>query len=312
MGGGAAFGRDTNPLTNTNADGALGFSFEKQPNAASWNCSYDKVTGLTWQRPQGAMVAFADLATYVTNINSVVTCGHADWRVPNVNELLSLMDASVIGSNSPNADRIGSTDAMTGRYWSSEATPFGQNDAYVVDSSNSGAVSYANRSDSYAVRLVRGAANSDACDNADGRYRDVGDETVVDSRTGLMWKKCVQGNLGAACGGGTPQNFSNAAELLQNLRDTNLGAPTLNQGYSDWRIPSRNELASLVKRSCVIGSTGAMIVNSVFPATEALSFVTSTFDANNLLQYWYVEFAQGTVAVGDATGKRLRLVRGGQ
>jgi hypothetical protein len=313
MGGVATFGRDHWPLTNSDADGHLGFSFAKQPSAGSWNCTYDNVTGLTWQRPSGTTATFANLATYVTSVNSAAPCDHADWRVPNVAELLSLMDASVLGANSPNADRDGSTDAMTGRYWSSEATPFSTINAYAIDTSNSGAVSYVASSESNAVRLVRGAANSDACDNADGRYRDVGDETVVDSKTGLMWKKCVQGNSGAACASGTPQNFSSAALALQNLSDTNSGVSALNLGYSDWRIPSRNELASLVKRSCVIGSSGATIVNPVFPATEALSFVSSTFDINNSAQYWFVNFADGSVFVSGFTGgKRLRLVRAGQ
>jgi hypothetical protein len=313
MGGGAAFGRDTNPLTNSNADGTLGFSFEKQPSAASWNCSYDKVTGLTWQRPSGTTAAFANLATYVSSFNSAPTCGHTDWRVPNVNELLSLMDASVLGANAPNADRNGSIDAMTGRYWSSEVTPFSSLNAYVVDTSNAGAVSYGASSEFNAVRLVRGTANSDACDNADGRYRDVGDGTVVDSKTGLMWKKCVQGSSDAACASGTPLNFFSAVDVVQNLSLTNEGTSVLNLGYSDWRIPSRNELASLVKRSCIISNTRAAIVNTVFPATDRLSFVSSTFDANNSTQYWFVDFAEGGVFVsGFAGGKRLRLVRGGQ
>jgi hypothetical protein len=312
MGGGAAFGRDTNPLTNTNADGALGFSFEKQLSGASW-CTYDKVTGLTWQRPQGAKIDFSELAAYVTTVNSAATCGHVDWRVPNVNELLSLMDASVLWPTAPNADRDVSTDSMTGRYWSSEPTSFSTTNAYVVATNESGAVSYVPTSDLNAVRLVRGTSNSDACDNADERYRDVGDGTVVDGRTGLMWKKCVQGNSGAGCNGGTPLNFSSAALAVQNLSDTNSGVSALNLGYSDWRIPSRNELASLVKRSCAIGSAGATIVNTVFPATEALSFVTGTPNINTAGEYWFVNFTEGAVAVGGfAGGKRLRLVRGGQ
>ena len=314
MGGVATFGRDHWPLTNSDADGHLGFSFAKQPSAGSWNCTYDNVTGLTWQRPSGTTATFANLATYVTSVNSAAPCDHADWRVPNVAELLSLMDASVLAPNAPNADRNASIDAMSGRYWSSEATPFSSIDAYAIDTSNSGAVSLVASSESNAVRLVRGTVNSNACDNADGRYTDVGDGTVVDGKTGLMWKKCVQGNSGSACASGTPLNFSSAALALQNLSDTNSGvSPALNLGYSDWRIPSRNELASLVKRSCVIGVTGATIVNTVFPATEALSFVSSTFDANNSAQYWFVNFYDGGVFVSPFTGgKRLRLVRAGQ
>lgn len=314
MGAKAAFGRDTNALTNSGADGALGFSFARQPSAASWGCTYDNVTGLSWQRVDSAAASksFAALQSYVAAVNAAAPCGYSDWRVPRVSELLSLMDASVAFGTPPNADRDGASDAMAARYWSAEPKATATNNAYVVDASNGGAVAYVAQSDLNAVRLVRGAPSAVACDNADQRYTDNLDATVSDARTGLMWMQCTQGLTGAGCTSGTAQSFTSGADVVQSVATTNANAaPTSpGRGYTDWRIPSRNELESLIKRSC---TSAALIAGAVFPATDPVSFITSTPDANNPAQFWAVNFSDAGVLVSNFSGgKRLRLVRAGQ
>ena len=310
LGGKAAFGRDANALTNAANDGALGFSFAKQPSAASWGCSYDNVTGRSWQRVDSAAASknYASLGAYVAAVNATAPCNHSDWRLPTAGELLSLMDASVAYGAAPNADRDGTADAMNARYWSAEVVVAATNNAYVLDAGNGGAVSYVAQTDLNAVRLVRGGTSAPACDNADQRYTDNLDGTVSDARTGLMWMKCTLGLTGTACAGGAAQSVASAAEALSRLNESN--APGAGLGYADWRIPNRNELESLLKRSC---TGGAKIVPGVFPASEAVSYLSSTPDANNPAQFWAVNFADGGVLVAPFTGgKRLRLVRAGQ
>lgn len=312
MGGVAAFGRDTNSLTNASADGALGFSFEKQPSAASWNCTYDKVSGLTWERLSGVSSTYASLGSYVQTVNTARPCGYSDWRVPTATELLSLMDASRPAAyGAVNADREGVTDAaMTGQFWTVESLPaVGAVDAWLVDALNGGAVSFAAKSNSLGVRLVRGSATSNVCDKSDQRFSDLTDGTVADAKTGLMWKQCQEGSSGSACTEGTPFGFSQVTDITNRVSSVNTPSSSTGLGYSDWRIPTKNELASLVNRAC----TGGPVINAdFFPGTESASYVSATYDANNADQFWFVSFLDGTISKAGILNKRLRLVRAGQ
>lgn len=306
MGGVTAFGRDTNVLTNDSADGALGFSFNRQ--AA---CTDDKVSGLTWQKVSATTSTFGSLTVYINAVNAAAPCGFTDWRVPTANELLSLMDASSTNGNAPNADRVGAVDAMTGQFWTSEAKVDATDNAWLVDADNSGAISFGAKTSALRVRLVRGISSAMPCNNADARYSDLGDGTVSDTKTGLMWKQCQEGLSGATCASGTPLAFSAVATITDRLAAVNASS-TVGLGYSDWRIPTRNELASIVNRSC---PGNLAIVGSVFPANEQLSYISATFDSNDTSRFWFVNFSEGAVGVAlvnEGGGKRLRLVRSGQ
>jgi hypothetical protein len=315
MGGIAAFGRDTNSLTNASADGALGFSFEKQPSAASWNCTYDKVSGLTWERLSGVLRTYASLGSYVQTVNTAQPqpCGHSDWRVPTATELLSLMDASMTTGNAPNADRVGTTDAMTGQFWTSESkSGLGATNAWLVDTDNYGAISFGSKTDLRKVRLVRGgSADSTDCTDLDNRFTDLDDGTVADRKTGLMWKQCSEGLSEKTCAEGAALEFNAVSQVTDRLTAVNNAPTSSGLGYSDWRIPARNELASLVNRAC----KDQAVRTSIFPATGGYSYISSTYNAEKSNRFWFVEFKDGTVAVNDINlggGKRLRLVRAGQ
>jgi hypothetical protein len=308
LGGLTAFGRDVNPLTNSAADGALGFSFDK-----SGACVVDKVTGLTWQKLPAQNLAYAALAAHVTTVNGSTLCGYTDWRLPTADELLGLLDASQTTGNSLNADALGvPADAMTGKFWTTEerSTP-GSVDAWHVDASNGGAVSYSAKTTAFNVRLVRGSSNYLACDNGDARFTDLGDATVADKVTGLMWKKCPEGFSDLTCTAGPALSYSAASQVVSRLNAVNAPSSGIGLGYSDWRVPTRNELASLVKRSC---TTNPAIVSAVFPGSVPLNLVTATLDADaSATRVWSINFAEGSIGQTLLTGPlNLRLVRAGQ
>lgn len=305
-----AFGRDSNPLTNNAADGALGFSFDK-----SGSCVLDKVSGLTWQKGSFVSKPYADLAAYVAGVNDAKLCTFGDWRLPTANELMNLMDISQTTGKPSNADYLGvAADAMSGHFWSSELTATSSTaNAWFVDTDSNGVITWEAQSDSKNVRLVRGgSATASVCNNNDGRLTDHKDGTVSDARTGLMWKTCPEGTSGGSCATGAHASFDKAADVVSRLVSANKAA---DQGYSDWRVPTRNELASLVNRACSRPS----ILSTVFPRNETGSYISANVGANAPADsVWAVDFFDGNVSISfwsTSTGPRsyyLRLVRAGQ
>ena len=299
-----AFGRDSNPLTNSAADGALGFSFDK-----TGACVIDNVSGLTWEKGPFVAKVYADLGAHVAAVNDLSPCGHSDWRLPTANELLNLMDISKLSGVVSNADHLGvATDAMTGHFWSSEVTATSPTiNAWYADTDSNGVLDWGAQSDSKNVRLVRGGSTAaEVCNNDDGRFTAHNDGTVSDVRTGLMWKSCPEGTSGSSCATGAHVSFSTAAEVVSRLTSANSAAA---HGYSDWRVPTRNELASLVNRAC---SRPAVL--DVFPRNEVTSYLSSSVAANqSSTEVWSVEFSEGNVGIGPISrGYYLRLVRAGQ
>ncbi len=307
LGGAAAFGRDTNALTNSAADGSLGFSFA----TTAGGCRADQVTGLVWGTLDNALVQPAGFAAVLAAANGAGLCGFNDWRLPSAEELASLVDASKAAAPI-NADSNATTQ-MSGDYWSAHARVGSANDHGVVAFSSLGAVGFLNRNTGFAkLRLVRGAALVDPCDGV-ARYSEHGDGTVSDAKTGLMWMQCPQGLSGAGCavGGAFSTAQIGSVDAVTRLNLVNTSAATLGLGYSDWRIPSRNELSSLVCRAGYAGGEAA-INSTVFPANGLFSYLSSTLHGAIANAPWYVDFADGSVAAISNANKRLRLVRAGQ
>lgn len=144
-----------------------------------------------------------------------------------------------------------------------------------------------------------------AADTPDARFRTAG-ESVTDLATGLVWKRCAEGLSGPACSGAAITGTW--ADALGRVAAVNASPAALGDSQSDWRLPNRNELASLVERKCVAPAINV----TVFAGTAAQSFWTSSPYAQNGLLAWYVDFNAGDVAVALKSGaKNIRLVRAG-
>jgi hypothetical protein len=310
------FGRDSLALTNSDADGRLGFSFANVADASGVQCIRDNVTGLLWEGKTAANAGLtfphAGVAAEVTNANNANLCGYNDWRLPKPEELASIVDLGT--TITPVVDNVWFTRQQAGSYWTATPrVPVGTNDAWYVDFTR-GQIGFDGTGSAKFIRLVsdggttRPAALPTTCADA-SRFVDHGDGTVTDGRTGLMWKKCVEGRAGGACAGtALTADWSTA---LARADAVNADAGGAGLGYGDWRLPTRAELSSITERE----QCAAPVINAtVFVNSPAVSFWSSTPVAFDATRAWSVDFNEGGTALSLKTTALfgVRLVRAGQ
>lgn len=108
----------------------------------------------------------------------------------------------------------------------------------------------------------------------------VSGDCVTDNLTGLMWAK--NGNLAGT------RTWQGALDWVDSLN--NSGGLC---GYTDWRLPNRKELKSLVDRQ---QSNGATWLNSQgFSNVQAGTYWSSSTFIGNTGDAWFVEMIQGNV-----------------
>ncbi len=136
--------------------------------------------------------------------------------------------------------------------------------------------------------------------NPDSAYIVHSDGTVTDTRTGLMWKQCLEGQDAQNNCAGTPTLMTWAQALA--LAGSSFAA------YSDWRMPNVKELHSLVEECRVEPA----INNTIFKNVPA-DFPAWTGSPAGADITWAIAFGQGTVLPFQpqaADGLGVRLVRG--
>jgi hypothetical protein len=219
--------------------------------------------------------------------------GSYGWRLPTPKELLSIVDN---GRYDPaiNTDLFpGTTDEW---FWTSadfaSTADADQNKAWFVRFDR-GFLSHKvkTESENMHVRCVRGTPLPD------GQFETekIGeDEIVKDSVTGLVWQKTYKDSV---------KTFADALSTCENLEYA---------GKSDWRLPNKNELASLA-------NYGKYRPASDFPGMPNRSFRTSSSDAkksptsDDWKNAWYVTFYDGIVNFGGKSNSDIvRCVRRGE
>ncbi|GAB2886436.1 hypothetical protein GCM10027046_13480 [Uliginosibacterium flavum] len=307
-------GRDA--TSSDNSDGKAGFSFEKldaagkalSASASNWNCVRDKLTGLVWEikTSDGGLRDLnklytnhgdnrsGDASEFVAAVNVAGLCGAKDWRLPVAGELLGLVDYGV-SYPGPTIDVSWFPNSINSWYWSAT-----QNAALTTGSEGvdffAGISGFYGREYTHAVRLVRGSLLSEA-----GRYQFSADaQEVRDSRTGLTWRRCSEGQswVGSSCAG-SAATYTHAVALLR--------ASSLAQASGKaWRMPNIKELESIVDYS----RFNPAIDPAVFPSATASLYWTSSPMASSSLYAWTLNFMVGGVESGDRdTAYPLRLVR---
>lgn len=110
----------------------------------------DQTTGLIWQKTEGGKRTWENAIIYCENL---ALSGYENWRLPNINELRSLVDRS---KHNPTIDTQFFPDVTPSIYWTSSTPPSHNQYAWFVSFHNGNVNNYS-KSYPYYVRCVRGS-----------------------------------------------------------------------------------------------------------------------------------------------------------
>ncbi|KJU86146.1 secreted protein containing DUF1566 [Candidatus Magnetobacterium bavaricum] len=296
----------------------------------------DNLTGLMWAKDAGTPTVgsctggamnWQAALNYVACLNTASYLGYTDWRLPNINELESLLNAEYYYTwlNSQ-----GFTNVQEAKYWSS--TSVVDNTLWAWFVAYRGGISMSIKTDSYDTSYyyawpVRGG-QSGAFGNAfvwatgqttsydantpqrdDGAIRagmtwpnprftdnsiaDIGNQTVTDNLTGLIWTKDASSPTVGSCTGAMVQTWQQALSYVACLNTSNY------LDHSDWRLPNRKELKSLIDYGSIYTSS-----DYTFSVEPTFTGVMGTFycSSNTYLDDISVDFynvVPGVVMVGN-------------
>lgn len=122
------------------------------------------------------------------------------------------------------------------------------------------------------------------------RYEVFSNGTVLDTETDLMWQRCPAGLSGEDCTEGAI--ITTLGRRTNDALNSSYPHSSL-AGYTDWRVPTPHELASLISNNC----RSPWININAFPITEATEFWTS---------YEYSKFSSNQLTVDFALGRISR------
>ena len=274
-------------------------SFTRIEKAAGDETSYrqtqDNVTGLTWLFT-GKYGAFdAEKSVWCDELSYD---GHDDWRLPSPKEFLTIADHDL-------------------RY-----SDYAVREAYFpeLDGSGKGHLDFWTSVEGYYYSIGGSVKKSESLDSERGymcvrgeEYGKVDEENYVslelddeervdfDQATRLMW--------GPDNGNVTVRNLKDALNLCENLDYA---------GYYDWRVPNKNELATLLDYPAPYDPD----LFSAMPDMMSAVYMTSTSSYKNIgensadIQPWVVDMRDGTVKIaeensdtGSDSGFAVRCVR---
>ena len=233
----------------------------------------DNLTGLMWTKDANLPGATKTWQEALDYCNNLTLAGYSDWRLPNVNELESLVNVNEADSAAWLIVQ-GFTNVQASNYWSSTTFAYYYTDNAWVIGLSYGYMDVVDKSSDYghgwgdyvwpvragqcgssAICLPKtgqtkcydesGAEISCSGTGQDGeiqagvawpspRFIDYGNGTVTDDLTGLVW------TTNADLPAGT-KNWQQALDYVAGMNDGTYP----NYGYTDWRLPNRKELYSL-------------------------------------------------------------------
>jgi alpha-tubulin suppressor-like RCC1 family protein len=131
------------------------------------------------------------------------------------------------------------------------------------------------------------------------RFQDMGDGTVIDHSTGIMWTRSA--NIFKM-----PLTWQSAKQYIYKM---NIGEVP-NFGHSNWRLPSIQEIETLIDKTSFYP---AIPKSSPFENVLPAFYWSATVQTGILQQVWFMDMSSGTTALDMAsycTYKHIWPVRG--
>lgn len=177
----------------------------------------------------------------------------------------------------------------------------------LVSCTSAGALALNSAQDGMIGRDVSSASSSDG--KLGFSFATVGNyastECIKDNLTGLYWEGKPASGVRAYTNTYSNAGDSSASDASTYVTAVNAAALC---GFSDWRLPTRDELQGLVDYALV--NPNANLDVTWFPNTLLSSYWSATAYVGASTKAWYVSFANGSVSSGARSGKQaLRLVR---
>ena len=228
----------------------------------------DLNTGLRWEQSYSSeQYNWGNAANHCKDLNEMNDfsgyAGYKDWRVPTNQEFFTIVDS---GRANPAFDGTVFPN-MQGLYdnglnlWTSQDMNDGSGYYFTP---NDGGNWYREKTSEMSVVCVSGGKMPEAS-------FDVQENVVVDKTTGLMWQR----------GYASDKTWVQALNYCKKLGEDKYA------GFDDWRLPNKNELASLLD----LDKNSAPY--SAFPDMPDKSFWSSSTFADNSAIAWVADFSQG-------------------
>ena len=241
-------------------------SFSVNTPVEGQNVVIDHNTGLTWeQSPSEKTYTWDNRATHCNDLNTANYAGISNWRVPNPIELLTIVDNNTYNP-ATNSNFTNMPTSYDENLWTSmqfNAVP----DIAFRFSPFEGSTYTCRKIEYYKVLCVSG----NEMEKGVFTSQTISGEVVVnDSTTGLMWQKEY-----------VTKTWQQALKYCEDLSYA---------GYTDWRLPNKNEAASLLDydKSMTSYSDFPDMLGSYFWSSST-SYFSHTYDA------WGVAFYHGYV-----------------
>jgi hypothetical protein len=264
------------------------------PNAASYDTLagmvVDEVSGLTWERQlsgaaavpgctlDGGGLQLCSQASAASYCAANRVGGFADWRLPTVAELFSLVDYTV---TAPALDQTAFPGTASALFWSATpVAPATTGGGWTVDFQQ-GSYQQTSAQESHNVRCVRGSAPPSHCAPTGSRFQ-LQNDMATDATTGLVWQSY----------GGAELSWEDAS------------ASCALQGM---RLPSIKEAMTLLDFA-QSSSSGGLIDRNVFPDVGGGFWATSTAVPGQVASTWVLSRSDGVMIVGSGTSE-TRCVR---
>jgi hypothetical protein len=340
------------PCTGTRQDGELRMGTPWPIPRFSANADMtvtDTLTGLIWAKDGstpnldvspacvGGAMSWPGALAYVACLNTNSYLGYTDWRLPNINEMASLMSKGE--ANLPawlNSQGFSGVPTINSFYWSSSTSALYNDSAWYANLLAASEAFSPKTSVNYVWPLRGGLAGSsriprtgqttcyDTTTNAvisctgtgqDGelqtgaawpapRFSANADQTITDTLTALAWPTDAGMPAVGACTGGT-LSWQGALAYVDCLNSNSY------LGHNDWRLPNSSELASLLHRGVADGA--AWLTGQGFSNVISDYYWSSTTNSTTPSFAFAAYIIVGSLELDDKTIPRVVWpVRGGQ